>query len=224
MASRNLRMRLADLTPATTQDFIATLAQDVVAGLREVDAAKLNLERLRGARLPLLAMRLQDVQAVTETDWAEHWAPAFTTALEGSGRFSRDAKGRFAGIGPAVSNYKVAVIGLTNGIATLESDSFESYVSRARASANKSGLIKPSAQGAKKGADRKSVQREHAEGGEGMKKATPEQMHRAAAFALADKDKALADMLELAATDYREAFEAWFEGFEAMLARVSKKA
>lgn len=206
-----------DMTPRieVTEAFVANIVAGMSGQIDAVAAAKALLDETAGRALPFLIMHLQEAPKVTEADWASTWAAPALAGYMASGRYKLDAKGVSLSARSAVSALKVCVIALTNGITPGAGDSLFSFTTEARKECAKRGLIAGQGghanSGNKKAAERKSPQAE-------ASKATSAQ---AAAFVLADKDLAFATKLELAAGDYREEFEAWFD---AMMARQARRA
>lgn len=120
--------------------FVAAYLEGV-KGVEDANSA------LAGAKLSALAVcvaAVKGVPAVSQTDWDRTWKEPTKLALLASGRYQEKS------VAPKVAALGVVVMGLTNGIAPREGDTFKLYEDYARQQLAKRGLREVKAQGAKR--------------------------------------------------------------------------
>jgi hypothetical protein len=124
-------------TNAEASRFVAAYLEGV-KGVEDANSA------LAGAKLSALAVcvaAVKGVPAVSQSDWDRTWKEPTKLALLASGRYQEKS------VPPKVAALGVVVMGLTNGIAPREGDTFKLYEDYARQQLAKRGLREVKAQG-----------------------------------------------------------------------------
>lgn len=191
----------------------ATLASDIARGLNglqaELATIKKAMSECAGKQLPFMVAALAGVAPVTAKQWAENykagfeaWAIAQGCTISPEGKAMKGGKVS-AYAATSYSMVKIAVIGLTNGVAPLADESLGGYVTRTRAICASRGLIEVRAN---------TPTEAKASSGEAKEPAlaSASKARASALRIVTNNDHALEDAIAFAISDGQvEAFKAW---------------
>lgn len=140
------RRRVAESQGAAIKENVVAsrFANAYLQGTAEVASAETLLAGAKTSALETCKAALAGVDKVTQAEFERTWTEPLKAALKASGRFEEKS------IPPKVGALKVVILGLTNGYATLPSDTIKGYEARIRPALIKDGVYTPANAGGAK--------------------------------------------------------------------------
>ena len=197
------KMSKTKTKPIAAPSYVAPFVREALKIANESAAREIRAAEAAAKALIRFAAALKDHDAINSERWKAFYAAPLREAFKASGKYAADS------LAPMLNRYQIAAIGLTNGVAFETGESMEKYVNRIKDTVKAAGHYGPQNAGNKAGGAKGDAKRK---GKTKATKAAAAITREAAALALANGDKADAEMLQrmMATAHTIELVRAWF--------------